>query len=137
VSAHIKALEDEIGIVLFDRTPRGMSLTIDGASLLVKAEQVVAMHCDFIDEAKRIKGQLRGRLRLGSIRNPSAPMLGSLLAGLSRFCPEVEVVLEHGRSIDIVRAIRSGSLDAGFYAEAGTPNWRPFAPEDGPSSWSS
>lgn len=122
VSAHIKAMEDELGIVLFERTPRGMSLTSDGAKLLTKAEQMVAMHREFIDEARRIKGRLSGKVRLGSIRNPSAQVLGKLLARLSETCPEVEVALEHGSSSEIVRAIRNGSLDAGFYAEAGTPD---------------
>lgn len=122
VSAHIKAMEDELGIVLFERTPRGMSLTNDGAKLLTKADQMVSMHREFIDEAKRIKGRLSGKVRLGSIRNPSAQILGKLLARLSETCPEVEVILEHGSSAEIVRAIRNGSLDAGFYAEAGTPD---------------
>ena len=34
VSAHIKALEDELGLSLFDRTSRGMTLTADGKRLL-------------------------------------------------------------------------------------------------------
>jgi DNA-binding transcriptional LysR family regulator len=34
VSAHIKAIEDTLGLALFERTPRGMSLTADGARLL-------------------------------------------------------------------------------------------------------
>ncbi|HEY1407941.1 MAG TPA: LysR family transcriptional regulator, partial [Promineifilum sp.] len=37
VSAHIKAMEDELGLVLFDRTPRGMGLTSHGVKLLAKA----------------------------------------------------------------------------------------------------
>ena len=44
VSAHIKALEDALGLTLFERTPRGMSLTADGRRLVVKAELALSAH---------------------------------------------------------------------------------------------
>src|SRR5207237_3000722 len=64
VSAHIKAIEDALGLALFERTPRGMSLTHDGQRLLAKAEQALAVHQELMDEATRIKGHLTGTLRL-------------------------------------------------------------------------
>ena len=42
VSAQIKALEDELGVILFERTPQGMLLTAAGRKLLPEAEKVVA-----------------------------------------------------------------------------------------------
>ena len=122
ISAHIKAMEDELGIALFERTPRGMSLTANGAQLLERAGRIMALHREFIEEARRIKGRISGRVRLGAIRNPSARVLGRLLARLSHACPDIEVALTHGTSGEIARAIRGGSLDAGFYAEAGAPD---------------
>ncbi|MDO8356448.1 MAG: LysR family transcriptional regulator [Nitrospirota bacterium] len=122
VSAHIKAMEDELGLILFERTPRGMSLSGNGAKLLAKAEQMIVMQRDFIDEARRIKGRVSGKIRLGSNRSTSAQVLGKLLTRLSETCPEMEVALEYGRSAEIVRAIRSGTLDAGFYTDDGNPD---------------
>src|SRR5882757_4734423 len=71
VSAQIKAMEDTLGLTLFERTPRGMSLTGDGQRLLVKAEQTLLAHDQLIAEAARIKGRLTGRLRLGTASNSS------------------------------------------------------------------
>lgn len=122
VSAHIKALEDELGLVLFERTPRGMSLSGHGTKLLARAEQMIAMQRDFIDEARRIKGRVSGKILLGSNRSTSAQVLGKLLTRLSETCPEIEVALEYGRSAEILRAIRSGALDAGFYNDDGSPD---------------
>ena len=119
VSAHIKAIEDSLGLTLFDRTARGMSLTSDGQRLLAKAEQTLGAHQELIDEANRIKGRLTGRLRLGTASNSSDEALGRFLTVLSERCPEVEVALQHGTSLDILNGIRGGSLDAGFYNEAG------------------
>ncbi|MDP1826091.1 MAG: LysR family transcriptional regulator [Archangium sp.] len=121
VSAHIKALEDTLGLTLFERTPRGMSLTRDGERLLAKAEQTLAAHQELMDEAKRIKGRLTGKLRLGAGGNANNEAIGRLLTSLSERYPEVEVVLKHGTSLEILTGLRNGSLDAGFYNEAGEP----------------
>lgn len=122
VSAHIKAIEDTFGLTLFERTARGMALTSDGQRLLAKAEQTLAAHRDLMEEATRIKGRLTGRLRLGTAGNSSAEPLGRFLTVLAERFPDVEVALQHGTSSDIVSGIRNGSLDAGFYNEAGSPD---------------
>ena len=122
VSAHIKAIEDALGLALFERTPRGMSLTGDGERLLVKAERTLAAHQELMDEATRIKGHLTGKLRLGAGSNSNNAAIGKLLTILSERSPEVEVVLKHGTSVDILAGLRNGSLDAGFYNEAGEPD---------------
>jgi DNA-binding transcriptional LysR family regulator len=122
VSAHIKAIEDALGLALFERTPRGMSLTHDGQRLLARAAHTLAAHQQLMDEAKRIKGRLTGKLSLGAGSNSSHQAIGRLLTILSERCPEVEVVLKHGTSLEILTGIRNGSLDAGFYNEAGEPD---------------
>jgi DNA-binding transcriptional LysR family regulator len=121
VSAHIKAIEDTLGLTLFGRTPRGMSLTGDGQRLLIKAEQTLHAHQELIEEATRIKGRLNGKLRLGTAGNSSTQALGSLLTVLSERYSEVELALQHGTSVDTLAGIRRGTLDAGFYNEAGQP----------------
>lgn len=122
VSAQIKAMEDALGLALFDRTPRGMSLTGDGQRLLARAEQTLGAHRALMDEATRIKGQLTGKLRLGAGSNSNNEAIGRLLTTLSERHPGVEVALRHGTSVDIVAGLRNGSLDAGFYNEADEPD---------------
>ncbi len=122
VSAHIKAIEDTLGLTLFERTPKGMSLTSDGQRLLVKAEHTIDAHRELFDEASRIKGSLTGKLRLGAGGNSSTKALGHLLTVLSKRCPEVEVAFQYGTSRETHNGIRSGSLDAGFYNEVGEPD---------------
>lgn len=122
VSAHIKAIEDALALTLFERTPRGMRLTGDGQRLLAKAEQTLAAHRDLMAEATRIKGRLTGKLRLGAGGRSDDGAVGRLLALLAERCPEVEVTLEHGTSLNVLAGVRNGSLDAGFYNEAGDPD---------------
>jgi len=123
VSAHIKAIEDTLGITLFERTPRGMSLTRDGERLLAKAEGTLAAHRDLMGEATRItharRGHLTGKLRLGAGGGSNTTLAGRLVATLAERWPEVEVALEHTTSLEGVAALRAGKLDAGIFNEPG------------------
>lgn len=119
VSAHIKAMEEALGLVLFERTPRGMTLTRDGQRLLGKAEQTLAAHHAMMVEATRSKDALRGTLRVGAGSNSNSDAIGRLVTALAERCPEVEVQIKHRSSREILAGIRNGSLDAGFYNEAG------------------
>jgi DNA-binding transcriptional LysR family regulator len=94
-----------------------MTLTPHGVEILSKAEQLLALQRDLLDEARRLRGGLTGRLRLGSNRGASAVLLGKLLAQLSETAPELDVSLEFGSPADIATALREGRLDAGFYTE--------------------
>lgn len=115
VSAHIKSLEEELGLVLFERTPRGMSPTTAGSLLREKAEQTLAVHLEVLAEARRIKGQVCGTARLGAVRNPEAGVLSSLLQRLASQCPQLEVQLSYGSSAEIAARVRRGDLDAGLF----------------------
>ncbi len=123
VSAHIKAIEETLGLTLFERTPRGMSLTREGERLLSRAAQTLAAHQELMDEAMRIKGQVTGTLRLGAAGGSSNnEVIGRLLTSLAERYPEVEVALTHGTSLEILTSLRNGELDAGIYNEAGEPD---------------
>jgi DNA-binding transcriptional LysR family regulator len=121
VSAHIKGMEETLGLRLFERTPRGMTLTPDGRRLLVKAEQTLAAHHELMSEAMRTKGELVGRLRLGAGSNSTHAAVGALVTSLAARFPGIEVELRHRSSQEVVAGIRSGTLDAGFYSEPGEP----------------
>ncbi len=121
VSAHIKAVEDALGVTLFERTPRGMSATRDGQRLLEKAEQTIAAHQELVNEASRLKGRLTGQLRVGAPSNSNNDVVGRWLTALAERCPEVDVVVRHGTSADVLKGLRDRSLDVGFYNEVGAP----------------
>lgn len=119
VSAHIKALEDESGVLLFERNARGMNLTDAGAKLLVMAEKLLSLHRDFLVQARQLRDGSGGTIRLGSNRGPSALLLGRLLTRFAETCPDIDVHLQYGSSIEIEQAIAKAELDAGFFADSG------------------
>lgn len=117
VSAHIKGLEEQLGLRLFERNAKGMQLTPSALALLGQAEQMLQLQRQLLADARQLKAELPATLRLGSNRSPSAQLLGQLLSQLSDSAPELEIVLRYGSTLEIAEQIADGSLDAGFYTE--------------------
>jgi DNA-binding transcriptional LysR family regulator len=119
VSAHVKALEDALGLALFARSARGMTLTPGGERLLAKAEDALAAHRELLDEASKLRGRPASRLRIGAGASASHEAVGRLVTAVAERHHEIEIAIQHGTSRDILAGLRAGTLDAGFYNEAG------------------
>ncbi|MEM9629877.1 MAG: LysR family transcriptional regulator [Pseudomonadota bacterium] len=118
VSAHIKAMEETLGLQLFERTARGMVLTTEGNALKARADAALSAHGDVLREATRLRGALAGKFRLAAAANAQCSALGALMVTLAERYPDVEIELTHATSPEVLEGIRSGRLDAGFYVES-------------------
>ena len=115
VSKQIKALEDELGVILFVRTSTGTSLTKSGQLLLSQAEKTLANAVELVNMAKAMRGEVSGTVKLGTIIDPEFLRLGAVLGRLLNLYPKIDVKLTHGISGWILELIRAGNVDAGFY----------------------
>jgi len=115
VSGQIKALEETLGVTLFERSSSGMLLTSSGRRLLTQAENVIGAAQELGHVAQSLRGQLTGRLRLGTVLDPAFLRLGELLARTVERHPQLELDLHHVLSNGALTEVRSGELDASFY----------------------
>jgi DNA-binding transcriptional LysR family regulator len=115
VSLQLKSLAESTGLTLFTRTPHGLLLTRDGAALLPQAEKALAALADFGHAAQSLQSSVRGTLRIGTILDPEFIRLGAFLKELVESSPQIETVLRHGMSGDVLDRIDRGELDVGFY----------------------
>jgi DNA-binding transcriptional LysR family regulator len=115
LSAQIKALEDELGIALFERVASGMELTPAGRRLLPEAEKVVAGAQALRSRAHAIKGDVAGRVSVGTVSDPDFIRVGDLLARAIEAFPLLEIELHHEISGAAFERVRDGELDASFY----------------------
>ena len=106
VSAQIKALEDELGVALFERTSSGMLLTSAGQKLLPEANKVVAAAQSLRSRARAIKGMVVGRARVGTVSDPDFVRVGDFLSHALEAHPLLEIELHHEVS---GRGIREGA----------------------------
>jgi len=114
VSAHVKALEDELGLSLFERGAKGMTPTPAGRRLLDYAEKVLAARQEMIHEAGRIKGAVSGKLRIGTVGDTEMLRLGPILARMAQRYPHVTIQLRSGLSGTVIEDVLNNRLDAGF-----------------------
>lgn len=115
LSAQIKALEDELGVELFERLPGGMALTPAGKRLLSKAQSVISAAQALSSEASALRGEVAGHVRLGTTADPELVRLPQLLAAAVERYPLLEIELHHEVSGAAFEKVRDGALDAAFY----------------------
>ena len=121
ISGHIKALEEQFGISLFERTSSGMELTPSGRRLLSEAEQIIGAVQHLQHSAQGLRGQPTGRLKLGTVLDPVVVRVGDLLVrALDRY-PQIELELHQVLSSDALTRVAEQSLDASFYFGALPP----------------
>ena len=114
VSGHIRALEEELGVTLFERTASGVTLTHSGKLLLEDAEKVIAAAQQLRDHARALSGRLDVRLRLGTILHPDYLRLGELVSAMRERDPMLDAELHLAVSGIGVEKVKSGELDAAF-----------------------
>src|SRR5262245_52278888 len=114
VSAQLKALEDELGVKLFERTPRGMTPTEAGLSLLEEAERTLASATRMRSAAEQIRGAAQGVVRFGTVVDPVSLRLGNVLVKLAERHPHVTLQLRQGLSHQTLEGVRRGELDCAY-----------------------
>lgn len=119
ISAHIKALEEELGVTLFERTPKGMQLSPAGAQLLAQAQRTLAAAGDFKLAARAMQDELMGSVRIGLNTDARFLRLVELQALLGARYPRLEVAFLGGSTGVNVPNLRVGKLDASFISGEG------------------
>lgn len=115
VTAKIKQLEEELGLPLFVRHSRGMTLTSAGSQLLPYASRVM----NLLSEARRAaidSPTPHGELSIGSMETTAALRLPPILSAYAARCPDVDVILQTGTSRALVEDVIERRLEAALVA---------------------
>lgn len=116
VSARVKALEEDLGILLFERHARGVRLTEAGRHFVER----VAVGVDQLDHAVKTAGMAAagecGRLRIGIHALIPHSFLADLIGQYRENHPGIEVEITEGTARDAVMQLRADRLDVAFVA---------------------
>lgn len=115
VSAQLKALEDTLGISLFERTPKGMRLTPAGERLLPQALAILDSAKQLVNQAQALQGTLMGELNIGINSDFAFLRLDQLLKDSREAYPQLQLSFMSSMSPEILLDLRRGKLDAGFF----------------------
>lgn len=113
ISSRIQALEEQLGVKLFERSGRTIRLSPKGRDALAAAERLLAAAAEFSSRVVS-SDRLQGRVRLGVIDTVAATLLPEFLFEVERRLPLVEIDLHSDTSAHIAERMASGDLDMGF-----------------------
>ncbi|MFL6674278.1 MAG: LysR substrate-binding domain-containing protein [Massilia sp.] len=116
LSVAIKKLEDELGVVLFERGGSEVSVTPLGAQIVAQAERVLEQTAAIKELAKQNKDPLAGPLRLGVIYTIGPYLLPPLVRNLIDNVPQMPLVLQENFTTKLLELLRQGELDAAIMA---------------------
>lgn len=116
VSQQIKALEDECGVTMFDRSGRLVRLTNAGQVFLSHVERILAQVENARIEMAEMAGGTRGRCRLAALPSVAAYVLPRALATFQRRYPGVEVHLMESVQAQLLEWVQQGTVDFSIVA---------------------
>jgi DNA-binding transcriptional LysR family regulator len=111
VSAHIIQLEQELGVPLFNRTTRKVSLTDSGQALLLRCKIVLADLDTAVHELREESQIRRGRVSIGSTPAMLGTRLPPILAMYRRRYPGVLVTLKEDFAKNVYAHLATGETD--------------------------
>ncbi|MEW6716532.1 MAG: LysR family transcriptional regulator [Chloroflexota bacterium] len=114
ISKHVRQLEGELGISLFDRMGGRVALTDAGRIVFDHAERLFRTVEEMRRALNELEGLERGYLRLGASSTPGVYLLPPLLAGFRKQYPKLEIRLHLGNSQEIIQMVLSDQADLGI-----------------------
>lgn len=114
LSRAVKAIEDELGVLLLERSRSSVRLAPAGKVLLHEAAGLFDRWDESLRRVRRTAQGEEGELRLGYIGPPTQPFLGRLLAEYRRRCPRVSIHLEERTPERVWEMVAKGRLSTGL-----------------------
>ena len=131
VSLQIKAMEDELGVALFDRIKRPPVPTARGRALAEHAQKTLAL---FHASASVARGEMvREKLTIGAVPTALASFLPASIKLLQVQYPALEITLRNGSSSALAEKLAEGDLDVAICTKPLNPipglDWHAIATE--------
>ena len=118
VSGLIKELESSLGIVLFDRTTRQLSLSVVGHHLLPQARRILNEMQLFENEASSLTSLAQGQVRL-AVSQFAASSMPAVIAQFAKVHPDISVSLLDCSAENVLEHIQNIEVDLGVGTELG------------------
>jgi DNA-binding transcriptional LysR family regulator len=110
----IQKLEDELGVALFERTTRQVSLTESGKAVLQRAREALSQVDGIATDLDELKHEISGELRVGAMEVFSVRALPRAIAELARDLPKVTPLAYEMHPDSMQRHLADGLIDVAF-----------------------
>jgi LysR family hydrogen peroxide-inducible transcriptional activator len=116
LSVAVKKLEDELGVILFERGQHEISVTPQGEAIIRQAEKVLAEAAHIKELAAAANDPLAGPLSIGAIYTIGPYLLPKLVPLLRARAPQMPLLLQENFTAKLLEALKNGELDVAIVA---------------------
>ena len=121
LTTRLKKLEQELGVALFTRTPRGMRLTAEGRAFRTHAQRAVRSLAEGTELLRELREGRVGELLLGAAPAISTYVLPLLLRRFQTAFPNVHLIVRTGHSEEILELVLREQVHLGLVRELPHP----------------
>jgi LysR family transcriptional regulator, benzoate and cis,cis-muconate-responsive activator of ben and cat genes len=111
LSRRVQDLEDEIGVDLLKRSPRGVVLTAEGKVFLDKTRHILKLADESVEQVRALARGEEGELHIGYAPAPTVEILPPALAAFQKAFPRVRVLLHDFSEQELMDGLRNGRLE--------------------------
>ena len=122
LSMQIKALEEELGVILLDRTKKPVIPTEAGEVVIRNAREALKSYNYVRESVNELKGEIAGTLRLGVIPTVGPYLLHRFIPAFIKKYPKIELDIFEMETAPIADALQKDALDAALVASGTTPD---------------
>ncbi|NFI03822.1 LysR family transcriptional regulator [Clostridium botulinum] len=117
LSKQLKLLEEELGVILFNRTSRNLELTDAGILLQNKSSQLLELYKSTVNEMKNFNNGIEGTLGIGTVCSSGINILPQKIKEFCKQHPKINYEIYEGNSFKIMELLNNGVIDVGFVRE--------------------
>ena len=121
LSRRVQDLEDEIGVDLLKRSPRGVVLTAEGKVFLEKTRQILKLADESVEQVRALARGEEGELHMGYAPAPTVEILPPALAAFQKAFPRVRVLLHDFSEQELIDGLRNGRLELALMPRGAGP----------------
>src|SRR5258706_12198720 len=111
LSRQMTDLEDEIGVDLLKRSPRGVTLTAEGKLFLDEVRELLKRADESVEKVRALARGEYGELHIGYAPSPTVEILPPALTAFQKAVPRVKVLLHDLSSDELIAGLQNGTLE--------------------------
>ena len=111
LSRQVQDLEDEIGVDLLRRSPRGVTLTAEGKLFLEEVRELLKRTDESVERVRALARGEYGELHIGYIPIPTVEILPPAIEAFRKFAPQVKLVLHDLPTDELIAELRNATLE--------------------------
>ena len=117
LSRQIQALEEELGVSLFDRSRKKLQLTEEGKLLRIRAGQILELMEKTESEVRELTKGTSGTLYIGTVEGRGPNLVSKWIARFKKLYPKVYYEIWNGSTDDVLDRLQKGILDVALIME--------------------